>query len=179
MGVNKFIDTCAKYEVDVTPALAERAVSMYRKTFARVPAFWYAMEEAAKQTTLSGKPHTCGKIAWYMDGEFLRMRLPSGRSIVYHRPKITAEGKFTFLAVNSLTNKYEIEEAWGGKLVENATQAVARDIMVESRCSLSSALATGFCLPYTMNSYVNTRPGVWRKSCPSSGKFRRGGMVAR
>ena len=40
MGVDKFADTCAKYGVAVTPALAERAVTMYRKTFAKVPRFW-------------------------------------------------------------------------------------------------------------------------------------------
>jgi len=96
------------------------------------------MEDAAKCAVLSGKIHQCGKIHWYMDGEFLRMKLPSGRTIVYHRPKVTAEGKLTFMAVNSVTNKYVVEETWGGKLVENATQAVARDLMVESMFGLFS-----------------------------------------
>ena len=132
MGVKKFIETCAKYEVEVTDELANRAVMQYRKVFFRVPQFWYAMEDAAKKAISSGKPHTCGVIMWLMDGEFLRMKLPSGRTLAYHHPKITVEGKITFMAVNSVTNKYEVEEIWGGKLVENATQAVARDIMVES-----------------------------------------------
>lgn len=65
-------------------------------------------------------------------GEFLYMRLPSGREIAYHRPKIDAEGKLSYLAVNPITHKYEIEHTWGGKLAENCTQATARDIMVEA-----------------------------------------------
>ena len=148
MGVLKFQETCEKYEVDLGPKtvalldrenkkrmvspLAVTSVDKYRSTFKRVQSFWYEMEDAAKKAVLSGRPHPCGKVTWFMDGEFLRMRLPSGRTIVYHRPKITPENKFTYLAVNSITNKYEVEEAWGGKLVENATQAVARDIMVEA-----------------------------------------------
>jgi len=153
MGVKKFIETCAKYEVEVTPSLAERAVYQYRKVFAKVPTFWYAMEETAKQTVLSGKPHTCGYITWYMDGEFLRMKLPSSRTIVYHRPKVTAEGKLTFLAVNSVTRKYEVEEIWGGKLVENATQAVARDIMVEAMFGL---LKSGYRILFTVHDELVT-----------------------
>lgn len=139
MGVAKFIDTCAKYEVEVTPSLAERAVYTYRKMFSKVPQFWYDMEAAAKQCVLTGKLKIVGKITWYMDGEFLRMKLPSGRTIVYHRPKVTPENKLTFVAVNSVTNKYAVEETWGGKLVENATQAVARDIMVDAMFGLIKA----------------------------------------
>lgn len=130
MGVDKFIETCAKYEIEVDRALAERSVLQYRKVFSHVPQFWYTMEDAARETILSGQKHTCGAISWFIDGEFLRMRLPSGRTLAYHRPKVNAEGRITFLAVNSITNKYEVESAWGGKLVENATQAMARDIMV-------------------------------------------------
>lgn len=130
MGVTKFIETCAKYEIEVAPTLADRAVTSYRKVFYRVPRFWYAMEEAAKQTVLSKKSHECGKVRWFMDGEFLRLGLPSGRTLAYHRPKVNAENALTFLAVNNVTNKYGVERTWGGILVENATQAVARDIMV-------------------------------------------------
>jgi DNA polymerase len=136
MGHKKFMETCAKYDIEVTQDLAERAVSQYRTVFSRVPKFWYAMEEAAKQTVLSRNPHDCGYILWKMDGNFLRAQLPSGRTLAYHHPKVTAEGKLTFLSVNSVTNKYEVEETWGGKLVENVTQAVARDIMVEAMFGL-------------------------------------------
>jgi len=139
MGRVKFQETCEKYGIEVTPALAERAVNAYRTSFPAVPRFWYALEDAAKKTVCSGKPHTCGKISWRMAGDFLQMVLPSGRVIVYHHPKITAEGKLTFLGVNSVTNKYEVEETWGGKLVENATQAVARDLMVEAMFGLFAA----------------------------------------
>jgi DNA polymerase len=148
MGVTKFIDTCHKYEVEVTEQLAERAVYQYRNVFGKVPRFWYSMEAAAKQTVVSGKPHQCGKILWYMDGEFLRMKLPIGRTIVYHRPKVDTEGKLTFMATNNITKKYGVEETWGGKLVENCTQAVARDLMVEAMFRL---MKTGYRILFTVH----------------------------
>jgi len=164
MGPAKFQETCEKYEVDLGPKTAEvskfggetvkvsplaiKSVDMYRTTFPRVPRFWYEMEAAAKRAISSPAPQQCGKIVWYMDKEFLRMRLPSGRTIVYHRPKIDIEGKISFLAVNSITNKYEIEHTWGGKLVENATQAVARDIMVATMFSLIRA---GYHILFTVH----------------------------
>jgi len=148
MGPKRFVETCATYEIEIDSALAERAVQSYRQVFSKVPRFWYAMEDAAKKAVSSIKEHSCGLINWYMKGEFLVMELPSGRSIYYHKPKITAEGKLTYLAVNSVTNKYEIEETWGGKLVENATQAVARDIMVESMFNLFRA---GFHILFTVH----------------------------
>lgn len=164
MGPVKFQETCEKYEVDlgekteliigrddeeyyVSP-LAVTSVAKYRSTFTKVVQFWYAMEDTAKKTVLSGTSHQCGYITWRMKGEFLQMVLPSGRVIVYHRPKITPENKLTYLAVHSVTDKYCVEETWGGKLVENATQAVARDIMVESMFRL---VRQGFRILFTVH----------------------------
>ena len=153
MGVKKFIETCEKYEVPITDELANRAVSTYRKTFSAVPRFWYALEDAAKKCVTSGKPVQCGKVSWKMEGEFLRMVLPSGRTLAYHHPKINVEGELTYLAVNSLTNHYEVEHNWGGGLVENATQAVARDIMVESMFRI---LKAGHTILFTVHDELVT-----------------------
>jgi len=139
MGSRKFQETCAKYEIEVDAVLSERAVNAYRTTFPAVPQFWYSTENAARQTVSSGKSHQNGRIGFSREGNFLVMMLPSGRKLYYHYPKISVTGKLTYMAVNSVTNKYEIEETWGGKLVENATQAVARDLMVAAMFNLFGA----------------------------------------
>lgn len=164
MGAPKFQETCEKFDVDLGPKtatalkfdgetvrvspLAIKCVEMYRNTFPQVPRFWYATEDAARKAIMSKTTHFCGKIHFFMDGDFLRMKLPSGRTIVYHRPQIDPEGRISFMAVNSVSNKYECEQTWGGKLVENATQAVARDIMVSAMFGLIRA---GYQMLFTVH----------------------------
>jgi DNA polymerase len=195
MGPAKFQDTCDKYGVDLGPRtetitkpdgttvkvspLATKSVYAYRNTFPNVPKFWYAMEDAARKAVVSpGSRHTVGKIVWYMDGDFLRMQLPVGRTIVYHHPRVDAEGKLTFMAVNNLTNKYEREQTWGGKLVENAVQATARDLMVAGMFGL---LRAGYKILFTVHDelvvesedgscdgvrMIVCRVPTWAKGCP-------------
>jgi DNA polymerase len=106
------------------------------------------------------------------------MQLPVGRTIVYHHPRVDAEGKLTFMAVNSLTNKYVREATWGGKLVENAVQATARDLMVAGMFGL---LRAGYRILFTVHDelVVESKTGsceevkeivcrvpTWAKGCP-------------
>jgi DNA polymerase len=59
------------------------------------------------------------------------MRLPSGRLLYYHRPSIDREtGRLGYWGTE--LGRWAQLGTWGGKLAENATQAVARDIMSEA-----------------------------------------------
>jgi len=148
MGINKFIQTCQTYHIEVDDRLAERAVYTYRKMFKKVVNFWYAMERCAIKCVLTKQPQRVGKITWYMEGEFLKLWLPAGRALAYHHPRVDADNKLSFMAVNGTTNRYVPEDTWGGKLVENATQAVARDIMADSMLHMASA---GFQILFTVH----------------------------
>jgi len=136
MGVAKFIATCAKYNVEVTDQLAEKAVKTYRRTFNGVPNFWYALEAAVKKAVSLKVTVPFGKLKIASDAQFLTIQLPSGRKLYYHKPRVTSEGKLVFKSVNSKTKQYSTEETWGGKLAENVTQAVARDLMVHGMFNL-------------------------------------------
>jgi len=180
MGVAKFMATCATYEIDINENLATRAVQAYRTTFKKVPAFWTAMEEGAKRAVSLGKPQQVGRILWYMDGEFLRMKLPLGRTLVYHRPRVDALGRLSFMATNLVTKRYAPEDTWGGTLVENAVQGVARDIMAEAMLKMASS---GYNILFTVHDElvveapIGTRtpedvlkivctPPAWADGCP-------------
>ena len=59
------------------------------------------------------------------------MRLPSGRNLVYRNARLE-HGRITFWGVNQYTRRWQELDTYGGKLVENATQAVARDLLADA-----------------------------------------------
>lgn len=83
------------------------------------PGVWFPAGQHLSFTRLS-VPDT--------ENNYLLMRLPSNRFVVYFDPKITQQG-LSYMGVDSLTRKWERLSAYGGKFVENACQSLARDIM--------------------------------------------------
>jgi DNA polymerase len=97
--------------------------------------------------------------AWLVfayESGFLTIQLPSKRKLFYVKPRIEAEdlvretssgGKFIAARAGSLTYEGQDQKTkqwtrlstYGGKLVENITQAVARDCLAESMLALDNA----------------------------------------
>jgi len=80
-----------------------------------------------------------GKIVYYCDRGFLCCRLPSGRILRYRNPEVkpvktewgaVKKGLRYWTIVKG--NKWARTRTYGGKLAENVTQAVARDIMMDA-----------------------------------------------
>lgn len=69
------------------------------------------------------------KLAARRDGAWLRIRLPSGRYLCYLQPQVSASGQISYMGVNQYTRQWTRISTYGGKLVENITQASARDVM--------------------------------------------------
>lgn len=102
---------------------------LWREAHPAISSFWAELEAAAMNAINDpGNWYGCRKLAFRRDGGWLRMRLPSGRSVCYAGPKIE-EGKISYLGVNQYTRKWGRLYTYGGKLLENACQAVARDVM--------------------------------------------------
>jgi DNA polymerase len=105
-------------------------VSAWRKAHPNVVQLWYGVERAAKAAIRNPDD-----IAFYdrlqfdMKDDWLRIKLPSGRYLSYRNAKID-DGRITFEGVNQFTKKWDRIETYGGKLVENIVQAVARDVFM-------------------------------------------------
>ena len=122
--------------VKMTPEEAAHAVKVWRETYPNVVEYWYEIENAAKHTVSTGKKTKARKVFFELDGPFLKMGLPSGRFLHYCRPTIEmvktpwGEDKMT-LTYEQLNDKNQWVRVptQGGKLLENADQAVSRDLL--------------------------------------------------
>lgn len=87
------------------------------------------------------------------DGAWLRLRLPSGRYLCYLQPKVDDKGQITYMGVNQYTRQWGRIKTYGGKLVENATQAFARDVMAANMVAIETA---GYDIVLTVHDEVLT-----------------------
>lgn len=141
MGAPKFVETCAKYGITITIAFAKEVVETYRSIYSKVKSLWYAQEAAAIKAVQTRRTVQCGKISWRVVGRFLHARLPSGRMLSYADPAVVMapppwDGPdrpvLTFMAVDSYTRAWTRQDTYGGTLVENLVQAIARDLLAEA-----------------------------------------------
>ena len=110
-------------------------VYRWRNTNRRICDLWRMLENAALQTVDTGRPHSIDKLILaleYANGlTFLTVGLPSGRKLYYAQPRII-DGALHYMGVNQTSRKWCVSNSWGGKLVENVVQAIARDCLAES-----------------------------------------------
>jgi DNA polymerase len=107
--------------------------------------FWKWLINAAIRAVRNPN-HTipCGRVSFTCDGDFLRMRLPSGRDISYPQPRIetNSRGEPILLFKDSakgFTDCRNGQGAWHGTFIENAVQGLARDILAETLLRLDAA----------------------------------------
>ena len=116
-------------------------VDQWRAASPTIPKFWRDAERAAK-TALQNPGTTttlpCG-VKYRRDADALRCRLPSGRVLSYWGARLDDDGSICFMGQNQTTRKWEKTETWGGKLVENIVQAVARDCLAVALLRLDEA----------------------------------------
>ncbi len=134
MGANGFVNNCANWGVTITKEFAESVVSVYREKFIRVAALWRNLEMSAMACVRTGKPMSGSKWSFRMEGDFLCMVLPSGRAVRYFKPEIRLnKWKRKEISYLGPTHRTALSRPI---LVENLTQATARDLLVEAMLRL-------------------------------------------
>jgi DNA polymerase bacteriophage-type len=111
----------------------------WRQAHKMVSSFWKELEYAAVEVISTGKTLQCRKLTLDRQGAWLRIQLPSGRFVCYPAALVDDEGKLSYMGVDQYTKKWTRIKTYGGKLVENITQAVARDILADSMPKIEAA----------------------------------------
>jgi DNA polymerase len=149
MGASRFVDTAALYGITIDEDFSKGVVDAYRNKYPKVKTLWYDMEQTAVDALHrdnEGIPVECGKVEWLLDGRFLYCVLPSGRRLAYPNPQLTPRKtpwgetrmQLSFMGVDMHTHQWTRQSTYGGKLVENVTQAVARDVLAEALTRLEA-----------------------------------------
>ena len=136
-------------DMGLTEAELPDIVNRWRDANKRIRDLWYSMEAAAVQVIQTGQPVGLRSLvlAREMDAgnnlDFLTIRLPSGRKLYYAHPSLGQNqwGKpsITCMGMDQTTKKWKLIETYGGKLVENCVQAIARDCLAEAIERLEAA----------------------------------------
>lgn len=110
----------------------------WRKANAQIVQFWYDMDAGVRQALIEGGPVRVGRhITVDKKGNYLRVRLPSGRYLIYPSPRIDDDG-ISYFGVAQVSRKWARIRSWGGKFVENVTQAAACDLLCEALLNLEA-----------------------------------------
>jgi len=139
-GGKAFVKMAGNYGVDIDLDRGEEIKTDWRRDNPMIVRMWYAIEEAAIAAVANpGKMYKTNKLYFKVKGDFLYMRLPSGRRLAYYKPEIDHNDKLTHLGVDTYTRRWGRWPTYGGKLTENAVQGTARDIMVHGMFNLEAA----------------------------------------
>ena len=114
----------------------------WREANKNIVRLWYAVGDAVIQAMNgNGTQYVRGleiQREWDMmyGLDFITIKLPSGRKLFYPKPFLQTNqfGKdaLHYYGVNQTTKKWEVNSTYGGKLVENIVQAIARDCLAET-----------------------------------------------
>lgn len=114
-------------------------VTRWRNANKNIVRLWYKVGECALATTKDGRVRIYNGLIFRLEEDlnnglrFLTIELPSKRKLFYCKP-FAGIGRFgnevlTFFSQNQTTKKWGEEQTFGGKLVENIVQAIARDCL--------------------------------------------------
>lgn len=124
---------------------------LWRRAHPETCDFWYQLERTVRAAIATPKKTLyCGYLKVRRDGAWLRIQLPSGRALCYPSPSIE-KGNITYMGINSYSRKWQRLKAYGGKLVENVTQAAARDVLAGNMPLIENA---GYSIVLTVHDEV-------------------------
>lgn len=124
-------------------------VTRWREANKRIVDLWYRVENAAVSVIQTGQQAGVNNLLFTREFDlengldFLTITLPSRRKLYYAKPELGVnqwnKPSITYRGVNQSTKQWTVLETYGGKLVENIVQAIARDCLATAIEHLEAA----------------------------------------
>lgn len=139
MAWKTFKENCRKKKIIKPEELFKRTVKVWRKRNPMIVQSWADLEQAAVRACGgSGRIRANKFISFEMIENYLTMLLPSGRRLWYPEAEVRSgrlpwgdlADQVTFMS--DVNGQWRRGSTYGGRLVENAVQAIARDALAES-----------------------------------------------
>ena len=117
-------------------------VDAWRAANPHIVRFWNALGNAASEVIERQNSVRVGKVTVYRKEGHLLIRLPGGRDLCYLSPRFVTN-RFGSRGIGYLApagnGQMTLQETFGGKLAENCTQSIARDLLAHAMLSLEAA----------------------------------------
>ena len=171
MGGPRFQQTCIDWGVgDPGAVMAKSTVRLFRETYPEIPQLWKnAFSACCNAVDNPGRIYEVGPklspVSVGVSGGTLICRLPSGRTIMYPEVKKEIIEKewangdksmvvvVTHMGIDSVSKKWVRKQLYGGRIVENWSQGIARDVMGDAMTRLKPE---GFDLLFTVHDELVT-----------------------
>lgn len=119
---------------------------LWRRAHPAITGFWADVDSAVKQVLAGLTPYaSAGRVSFRRCGTYLVATLPSGRPVCYPAARLPGEASggcaFEYYGQIQATRRWSYIRTYAGKIVENLTQACARDVLASS---LPAAEAAGY-----------------------------------
>ena len=117
-------------KMGLTEQEMQSIVDNWRASSPRIVQLWWDVDRAIKQTLEDGTTHRTHGLIFSLQKGILFIRLPSGRSLAYVKPRLI-DGKITYEGVSSNKGWARLE-SYGPKFVENCIQGISRDLLLNA-----------------------------------------------
>jgi DNA polymerase bacteriophage-type len=175
-GVGAFQAMAYTYRVKVPDEQAADIVKRWRLANSNIVQLWWDLDEAAREAvrrpgTTQVAAQSGDKLRFKKAGSFLFMQIPSGRCLCYPYPRLVEKEMpwkdydgnpvfktvVTYKGIDSYTRKWGDCYGYGGLWLQNATEAVCRDLLAGAMLRLESS---GFPVILTVHDEIVTEPNL-------------------
>ena len=153
LGWKGLIAYAEGYGIDMSDREAQHAIDTFRGIYPEIPALWRKLQWMVEQaiTSKDGSWVGVGCVqAGIVTNDMLAIQLPSGRCLYYHKPLWSEQRMpwgeirmgFSYAGMDQYTHKWGRVKSHPGKITEQITQAVARDLLADGLLSSEQARLT-------------------------------------